>query len=69
LRITTLIRAQPKMAFGFIRLYPDRRLTRRDSVTKNREDIVEAFVAETEKLIAEGGSAAPSSMPQLVNIK
>jgi len=33
------------------------------------EDIVEAFVAETEKLIAEGSSAAPSSMPQLVNIK
>jgi (E)-4-hydroxy-3-methylbut-2-enyl-diphosphate synthase len=32
-------------------------------------DIVEAFVAETEKLVAEGGAARPSSAPELVQIK
>ncbi len=33
------------------------------------EDIVEAFVAETEKLVAEGASAKPAVVPELVTIK
>ncbi len=32
-------------------------------------DIVEAFVAETEKLVAEGASAAHEAAPELVTIK
>jgi (E)-4-hydroxy-3-methylbut-2-enyl-diphosphate synthase len=32
-------------------------------------DIVEAFVAETEKLVAEGASAQPEAVPELVTIK
>ena len=32
-------------------------------------DIVEAFVAETEKLVAEGAAAAPAAAPELVQIK
>jgi len=31
-------------------------------------DIVEAFVAETEKLVAEGATARPEDAPELVTI-
>ena len=33
------------------------------------EDIVEAFVMETEKLLAEGAAAKPTIKPELVTIK
>jgi hypothetical protein len=33
------------------------------------ENIVEAFVMETEKLLAEGAAAKPESQPELVTIK
>jgi hypothetical protein len=33
------------------------------------ENIVEAFVMETEKLLAEGATARPVAQPELVTIK